>query len=37
MATFTDYAKADLGVIPTEENLKNITNEQASKIYKKRF
>ncbi|KGP64421.1 hypothetical protein EP47_11685 [Legionella norrlandica] len=35
--TFKKFAKTDLGIEPTIENLKNLTNEQASVIYKKRF
>ncbi|WP_155823878.1 glycoside hydrolase family 108 protein [Legionella shakespearei] len=35
--TFKRYAQSDLGIKPTLENLKNITEEQATIIYKKRF
>jgi len=35
--TWQQYAKQDLGIEPTLENLKNITEEQASKIYNKRY
>ena len=35
--TFKAYAKKDLGIEPTLENLKKLTNEQATKIYKKRY
>jgi lysozyme family protein len=35
--TFKAYAKKDLGIEPTLENLKKLTNEQAAKIYKKRY
>jgi lysozyme family protein len=35
--TFKAYAKEDLNIEPTLENLKNLTNEQASIIYKKRY
>jgi len=31
------YAKEDLGIEPTEENQKNLTEEQATIIYKKRY
>ena len=36
-ATFKRYAKNLLGVEPTLQNLKNLTDEQAAKIYKKRY
>ena len=36
-ATFEQYAQIDVGVKPTLDNLKKLTNEQASVIYKKRF
>ena len=35
--TFKLYAETDLGIEPTLENLKSLTNEQAAVIYKKRF
>ena len=35
--TFEAYAKEDLGIEPTLENLKALTNDQASIIYKKRY
>lgn len=37
IGTFKSYAQIDLGVAPTLMNLKKITNEQATIIYKKRF
>ena len=37
IGTWRAYAKEDLGIEPTLENLKNITNEQATKIYRKRY
>ena len=36
-ATFRKYAKKLLGVEPTLQNLKRISNEQAAKIYKKKY
>ena len=36
-ATWTKYAKSDLGVEPTLNNLKAITDDQATKIYSKRY
>ncbi|EPN9527367.1 type VI secretion system tip protein TssI/VgrG [Cronobacter malonaticus] len=35
--TWQKYAKEDLGVEPTLDNLKNITTEQAETIYRKRY
>lgn len=35
--TFEEYAEKDLGMLPTENNLKKLTKEQASVLYKKRF
>ncbi|MDU5682145.1 MAG: glycosyl hydrolase 108 family protein, partial [Peptostreptococcus sp.] len=35
--TWKKYAKEDLGVEPTLDNLKKITREQAEVIYKKRY
>ena len=35
--TFEAYAKEDLGIEPTLDNLKKLTNEQAAIIYKKRY
>ncbi|MGP3591630.1 type VI secretion system tip protein TssI/VgrG [Vagococcus sp. WN89Y] len=35
--TWTRYAKEDVGVEPTLENLQNITTEQAEVIYRKRY
>ncbi|MBE4915102.1 type VI secretion system tip protein VgrG [Enterobacter cloacae complex sp. P6RS] len=35
--TWQKYAKEDLGVEPTLDNLKNLTNEQAETIYRKRY
>lgn len=35
--TFEAYAQEDLGIEPTLENLKALTNEQAAIIYKKRY
>ncbi|MGF6964855.1 lysozyme family protein [Paraburkholderia sp. WC7.3g] len=35
--TWQSYAKEDLGVEPTLENLKNLANGQAEKIYLKRY
>jgi len=37
LATFEAYAEEDLGIEPTLDNLKNLTNDQASIIYKKRY
>lgn len=37
LATFQEFAAADLRVAPSIANLKKITNEQANNIYKKRF
>ena len=37
IGTWKKYAKSDVGVEPTEENLKKITNEQATTIYRKRY
>lgn len=37
LGTWTKYAKSDTGVEPTLANLKKITDEQASKIYRKRY
>jgi lysozyme family protein len=37
IGTWSAYAKEDLGIEPTLENLKNITDEQAAKIYLKRY
>ncbi|TWP31153.1 hypothetical protein ETU08_03460 [Apibacter muscae] len=37
IGTWEAYAKIDLGIDPTLENLKKITNEQATKIYRKRY
>lgn len=36
-ATWKKYAKEDLNIEPTLNNLKNITDEQATKIYRKRY
>ena len=36
-STFKAYSKEDLGIEPTLENLKKLTNKQAEIIYKKRF
>jgi lysozyme family protein len=35
--TFKQFAKSDLGLEPTLENLKGLTNDQAAIIYKKHF
>jgi len=35
--TFKAYAEEDLGIEPTLENLKKLTNDQAAIIYKKRY
>lgn len=35
--TWQSYARADLGVEPTLENLKQLTEEQAETIYRKRY
>ncbi|MGP9600913.1 glycosyl hydrolase 108 family protein [Psychrobacter sp. AOP42-A1-21] len=35
--TWLTYAKSDLGLEPTKNNLKNITSEQAEIIYRKRY
>lgn len=35
--TWQSYAKSDLGVEPTLENLKRLTEEQAETIYRKRY
>lgn len=35
--TWLKYAKSDLGLEPTTDNLKNITSEQAEIIYRKRY
>lgn len=35
--TWTSFAKLDLGVEPTLKNLKNLTDEQAEIIYRKRY
>ncbi|WP_196786517.1 glycoside hydrolase family 108 protein [Burkholderia territorii] len=35
--TWQSYAMEDLGVEPTIDNLKNLTNDQAEKIYLKRY
>lgn len=37
IGTWKSYAKEDLGVEPTSENLKKITDEQATIIYRKRY
>lgn len=37
LTTFAAYAEEDLGIKPTLENLKSLSNEQASIIYKKRY
>ena len=37
IATFENYAQSDLGLRPTLENLRKITNEQATTIYKNHF
>ncbi|WP_419868510.1 glycosyl hydrolase 108 family protein [Chryseobacterium sp. CT-SW4] len=36
-ATWKKYAKEDVNVEPTLDNLKNITEDQATKIYRKRY
>lgn len=37
IGTFKSYAKEDLGIEPTITNLKNLTDEQATIIYRKRY
>jgi hypothetical protein len=37
IATFKSYAQEDLGIEPTIENLRKLTQEQATKIYRKRY
>jgi lysozyme family protein len=37
IGTFESFAKEDLGIEPTSENLKKITDEQATIIYRKRY
>ncbi len=37
IGTFKKYAKEDLGIEPTSENLKKITDDQATIIYRKRY
>ena len=37
IGTFKQYAKEDLGIEPTSENLKKITDDQATIIYRKRY
>jgi len=37
LATFESYAKTDLGIEPTLDNLKALTDEQATTIYRKRY
>lgn len=37
IGTWTRYAKEDLNIEPTLDNLKNITDEQATLIYRKRY
>ena len=37
IGTFKSYAKEDLGIEPTSENLKKLTDEQATTIYRKRY
>jgi lysozyme family protein len=37
IGTFRDYAQSDLGIEPTLENLRMLTKEQATKIYRKRY
>lgn len=37
IGTWKQYAKLDLEIEPTEDNLKNITDEQATIIYRKRY
>lgn len=37
IGTWKSYAKSDLGIEPTEENLKKLTDEQATIIYRKRY
>ena len=37
IGTWRQYAKSDLGIEPIEDNLKKITDEQATIIYRKRY
>jgi lysozyme family protein len=37
IGTFKSYAKEDLGIEPTSDNLKKITNDQATIIYRKHY
>lgn len=37
IGTWRQYAKSDLGIEPTEDNLRKLTDEQATIIYRKRY